>query len=250
MSRQARGEVAYLAVARDLRAAILDHQYGEDDRLPTEAELVEKYKVSRQTVRHAMRELVTEGLVYRVPGRGTFPSRGGAGGEYLWHFGSNADLMGMSVDSAMQVMVPLARRVDTAAAARLRLDSDAVMTATFLRLHDGSPFGVTVVHLPPFIGTQLIEIESLTEPGRVSDTTVLRLIDEKCGVKVAYAEQSITVAMLPESAAGYLNAETGKAVMQTDRVYFDNADRPVELAISHILPELYSYRIRLRRSQT
>jgi len=42
------------------------------DKLPTEFELMEKFNVSRETVRKAIRRLVVEGLVYRKPGVGTF----------------------------------------------------------------------------------------------------------------------------------------------------------------------------------
>jgi GntR family transcriptional regulator of arabinose operon len=42
------------------------------DRLPSEPELVARYKVSRSTVREAITALVQEGLLYRIQGKGTF----------------------------------------------------------------------------------------------------------------------------------------------------------------------------------
>ncbi len=46
-----------------------------EDMLPTESELVERYNLSRATVRQAFEMLVNQGLVYRRQGRGTFVSR-------------------------------------------------------------------------------------------------------------------------------------------------------------------------------
>ena len=43
-------------------------------RLPSEAHLVERLNVSRMTVHRALRELKAEGVIVRVPGRGTFVS--------------------------------------------------------------------------------------------------------------------------------------------------------------------------------
>ena len=45
---------------------------GPGHRLPSDAELVAEFSVSRMTARNAMSHLAEEGLVDRQPGRGTF----------------------------------------------------------------------------------------------------------------------------------------------------------------------------------
>ncbi len=44
-------------------------------RLPTDAELIERFGVSRMTVRRAMERLVLRGFIVRYPGRGTYANR-------------------------------------------------------------------------------------------------------------------------------------------------------------------------------
>ena len=67
------GEVtAYRQLAANLRDAVAAGRYPPRRRLPTEAELVGSTGLSRQTVRRAFQELVSEGVIYRVRGRGTF----------------------------------------------------------------------------------------------------------------------------------------------------------------------------------
>lgn len=54
---------------------IKNGQYKVGDVLPTEAELTEKYEISRTTVRQAMTELVQDGWLHRMKGKGTFVSQ-------------------------------------------------------------------------------------------------------------------------------------------------------------------------------
>jgi GntR family transcriptional regulator len=62
----------YYQVEMDLRALIRSGAVAPDDILPPENELSKLYGVGRQTVRQALSRLVTDGLIARQAGRGTF----------------------------------------------------------------------------------------------------------------------------------------------------------------------------------
>ena len=57
---------------RELKERIADGHYPSGIQLPSEAELVERYGVSRSTVRSALSALEAEGLIVRRWGVGTF----------------------------------------------------------------------------------------------------------------------------------------------------------------------------------
>lgn len=236
---------SYGALADSLREAIRSGEYGEGDRLPTEAELAASRAVSRQTVRRAMQELVAEGLVYRVAGRGTYPVT--HSDRYLRHLGSIEDLMSLSLDTDCEIIMPLQRRVDVAAAGRLRLDSDDVFTVTFIRRLAGVPFCHTFVALPPEVGSAFADVEELTVPGARSRITVIGLIDDRLGQPIRDADQSVTATVPSAEVAKHLHCSAGSPVLRIDRVYYDAGSHPVELAVSHFDPQHYSYRVRLRR---
>ncbi len=241
-------ESSYRSLAREVRKQILQGRYADGRKLPTEAEFSAQYQVSRQTVRRAFQDLVAEGMVYRVPGRGTFAAPRDVG--YVRQFGSVDDLMGLSADTQMDVITPLRRQVDVNAAGRLRLTSDIVYSLAFRRSHRGTPFCLTVVSLPPEAGLALTSAAELSAAGATSEVTVIGLLDSRLDAPIAEAEQSITVALADAAAANALGCPAGHSLLRIDRLYLDSSGTPVELAVSHFLPELYSYRTKLRRSVT
>lgn len=240
-----RTEAAYQRLARTLRGEIRRGRYAGGVRLPTEAELAREFSVSRQTVRRAFHDLVAEGLVRRTAGRGTFAT---PQGPYLRQFGSIEDLMGLSLDTELEIVEPLRRQVDIEAASRLRLDGDVVHSVLFRRRHNRIPFCVTAVHVPPEIGSRLAGLPELTTTGAVSDVTVIAMVDTRTGHPIAEAEQSITAVAAGQEVSGRLGCAPGTPLLRVDRTYLTTAGQLVELAVSHFLPEHYSYRVKLRRS--
>ena len=86
----------YRVIAEQLRQQIEDREFEAGKQLPTEQELQERYGASRNTIRDAIKQLITLGLVETRPGQGTFvvppidpfvttltgdPTEGGGGGE-------------------------------------------------------------------------------------------------------------------------------------------------------------------------
>ena len=67
-----------------VRSRIQSGDYQPGDRIPSEANLIQEFGVSRPTVARALQELQRRGLVNRRRGAGTYVSRGGCSGK---HFG-------------------------------------------------------------------------------------------------------------------------------------------------------------------
>ncbi|MBV8854374.1 MAG: winged helix-turn-helix transcriptional regulator [Sinobacteraceae bacterium] len=65
---QIRMEPAYRKVAAAIEQRILDRSLREGERLPPELELARQFGVNRSTVREALRELESNGLVMRKSG--------------------------------------------------------------------------------------------------------------------------------------------------------------------------------------
>ena len=64
--------VKHIQIFNDLKKQIVEGKFADDGRLPSEAQLVRKYKVSRPTAARALHDLQAAGLVERRAGSGTF----------------------------------------------------------------------------------------------------------------------------------------------------------------------------------
>ena len=160
----------------------------------------------------------------------------------------------------MEVLQGLSRRIDVTVASRLRLDHDVVYTVVFRRLHDrragaqrpgeiddGVPFVVTTVHLIEPVARLVLDSPELAD-GAVGTNTVIGVLEPHLDHPIAEAAQSITVAPADELVASALGCPPGHAMLRVDRLYSDTTGTPVELSVSHFLPEQYTYRVTLRRS--
>ncbi|OZB92904.1 substrate-binding domain-containing protein [Paenibacillus sp. XY044] len=65
-------EPLYIQIQNHFKQLIASRQLKEDDRIPTEKELIDQFQVSRITVANALAELAGEGWIYRIPGRGSY----------------------------------------------------------------------------------------------------------------------------------------------------------------------------------
>lgn len=65
-------DLVWRQIVSDIEAMVASGELGSGHRLPPEDELAGLYGVSRGTIRRALTQLVEDGLVTRVHGRGTF----------------------------------------------------------------------------------------------------------------------------------------------------------------------------------
>lgn len=65
----------YRQLAAILRARVERGDWQADKPIASENQLVQEYELARTTVRRAIKVLAEEGVVYVVPGRGTYVTR-------------------------------------------------------------------------------------------------------------------------------------------------------------------------------
>ena len=65
----------YYQLTEIIRERVRSGEWPPGTPIPSERELCEQYGISRMTARQSLTELVTEGLLYREQGKGTYVGR-------------------------------------------------------------------------------------------------------------------------------------------------------------------------------
>lgn len=145
----------WMQILADLRRRLAAGEFAE--RFPGDAQLVERYGVSRHTVREAVRRLQAEGLLERRRGQGTFVT----GPRIEQPVGVMYSLF-RSIEQAGAVQESVVRaleeRRDDKAEAMLGCPGEPLVYLERLRLADGTPIALDCSWLPaslarPLLGT-------------------------------------------------------------------------------------------------
>jgi DNA-binding GntR family transcriptional regulator len=130
----------------------------------------------------------------------------------------------------------------------MKLTDEELMLVVLRRLHDGIPFVLTRVHLPEVVARTVLGRDEVAE-GAVGTNTIIGLTEPHLDEAIAEAAQSITVPPADADVVTALGCPPAHPMLRVDRLYSDASGTPVELAVSHFLPEQYTYRVTLRRSR-
>lgn len=239
--RFARPEVPlYYQLRTLLREQIVSGAYRADDRLPTEAEVVSSYGVSRITVRQAFQSLEEEGLIRREAGRGTFVTGQGLEQDTLQMAGSLDDLISIGMATSVQLLDLRDVGATSRDARVFGVDEGAAMVqCTRLRLYHDKPYSHIVNRLPQAIAERLDE-EDFRTGG------ILAAL-ERQGVKLGDADQQVRATLADPPIADVLDIDIGAPLLLVDRVVFTAEGTPVERVHTHYRSDIYCLNVHLTR---
>jgi GntR family transcriptional regulator len=183
-----------------------------EDQLPTEGELAERFKVSKITVRQALRDLADLGYIRREQGRGTFVQRPPVilGPRELTSFTGEMRGHGMRATSEVleQDTIPAAPDI----AAMLGIDGeDEVFRLKRLRLADGEPMGVQTAFIPAELVPGISHINFVNE-------SLYDVLGTRYNLYPSSAQETHIAFAVGSDDARLLHLVPGSAVMAAERV--------------------------------
>jgi len=239
IGRLERGEVPlYVQLIRILRTQIKSGEYKAGDALPTEDLLSKSFGVSRITVRAALRTLAEEGVIARHSGKGTFVSE---------KLGLGASLAACTIDDLLYGgeetrRLNLGRKVVAASrgvAATLQVTPGAkVVQYRRVMFVDKTPLA-HVTLTAPFSLCRTISEE------RLGQSTLILFLSEHYGVQLSAVEQWTTVSLADKMTAEVLQIAAGDPILLIERVFHDQDEQPIEIAVNRYRTDIYRHYLRL-----
>jgi DNA-binding GntR family transcriptional regulator len=230
----------YARIEAKLRDAIAEGRHPVGTLLPTEAELCAALKVSRHTIREALRRLVEAGLVERRQGAGSIvvarePSRGDVhtipGIDGLRRYAADTRLV-----IARRGLSPLTREE---AAQTLGQPGEGWLRVEGVRVgQDGRPLATAEVLIAP----RYVAIAG-DLPER---SAIYRLIEARFGVAVEEVVQEISAGHLPAPVAALLRRRPREVGMFFMRRYVETSGATMLVSRSWHPAERFTYAMRLR----
>ena len=208
------------------------------DALDSERTLVERFGVSRVTVRRALGQLDAEGLIVRVHGSGTYVSDAQLIGKTLRLTSFTDDMRERGLDAAAVVLASEVVRAGPGVATQLRIDPGAdVLRLRRLRLASKTPMALEEAFVPLGLFPGIEERDL---------TTSLYTSFGDYGFRVDRARQQITAVALTEEEATLLDSEPGMPALRVERVSMDRLGQPLEQVASIYRSDRYHFDITVR----
>src|SRR5258708_15920950 len=231
----------YESVESALAAGIADGTMPPETQLPPEEGLVDRFKVSRMTVRKAIQNLVERGLVEVRRGKGTFVVQPKITQELTELTGFVEDMQALGRTPTARLLDKRIVAADEAVAHHLALPPGAmVVRIQRVRLADGVAMSFDETYLPREIGEKVADNDLEAEP-------VFALLEDKYDTPLVEAEYKLEAAAADPVAAQALQVPAGSPILLIERTSYTAANRPVDYERLHYRADLIHFVTRLAR---
>ncbi len=232
----------YHQLAGDLRRQLEGGAWTAHELLPSEAELGERYRVSRTVVRQALDELERSGAIYRVKGRGSFMAERKLSAYLLQDvagFAANMAAQGLEVQSQVlrQDFVP----APAAIARALGVPENAiVLRLERLRFVKGEPLYLGTTFVPEALGRRVTSTD-------FTSRSLNAALAQDAGHEPAGGMRLIEAVAAGRLEADFLRVRVGAPLFRLFAVTYDEQGAGLECSEVWLRADRLAFRVALGR---
>lgn len=216
------GATLYNHIKLRLREAIESGQYRPGERIPSEHELVEQFGVSRATVRKAISELVLEGWLHRIQGRGTFVAKPKFRQTLsrLTSFTEDMQLLGLTPRTKLISLNSEGANEEIAERLGIK-KGDRIIYIERLRFADDEPMALNISILPYHFVPKL-------ESHDLEKNSLYEILEHHYGLILSRAEQTLEPTLASPETASLLKVKIGAPLLLVEGIVYLKNGAPIE----------------------
>jgi GntR family transcriptional regulator len=230
----------YYQIQEFIKELIENGELRPGDSLPPEREYAERYQISRMTVRQAFTQLVNEGYLYRMQGKGTFVAERKIEQPLQGLTSFTEDMKSRGLEPGSQLIhfeiIPATKQI---AGQLLIAEYGPVYEIKRIRMADSVPMAIET----NYISANLVK--GLTE--QIVNKSLYAHIEGQLDLRIDSASQIIESSIASQSEANYLKISKGAPVMLIQRNTFLKDNTPVEFVKSVYRADRYKFMIQMKR---
>lgn len=216
-----------------LRQPIVAGQLPPGSSLPREADLAARYGVSLITVRQALRDLESEGLIRKRAAKPAVVVEPESRGGGSFAFKSFAEIAASTRDRRLEIHSYRRERSSRAAKAFGLPPEEPIPCLRATLFMKDEPTGQTTFYFPPAIGARMKRSD-------FDDVVVFRSVQRHLGITLSGATITVRADVADEKLATALDYEVGRPILVIEMLYRSADGEPVELTINRNRADLFS----------
>jgi GntR family transcriptional regulator len=234
----------YAVLEAQIATGIAGGEYPVGSQLPTEDQFIQRYAMSRTTVRKAMQNLSDRGLIEIRRGTGTFVAQPRITQELTELTGFVEDMDAHGLTATARLIDRIVVAADTEVAQHLALAvGTRVMRIRRVRLANGVGMSVDETYLPLEIGEKIVTHDLEVEP-------IFKLLEQRYDIPLVDAEYKLEAASAGHDVAAALGVQPGSPIFLIERTSYSVGDRPIDYEKLHYRADLIRFRTRLSRRKS
>lgn len=213
----------YYQLRQILEAEIASGRIDPGDRLPSEAELCDRYGVSRTVVRQTLSDLENESLIVRFKGRGSFVA-GPKTSELLVQSltSLHEDVRARGQDLETRVLRLETEPVSPYVADILKLAPGAkIVLLERLRIVDAVPLQLTTAYLPYALCAPILDLD-------MSQRSLYEVLEQDLGFDLHRGRRSVGSSLAGKIVAEHLAIRENDPVLVLSGATYLSDGRPIE----------------------
>ena len=212
----------YVQIYVELKDKIESMVYKPNEMLPSENELVEQFKVTRVTVRNAIKKLKDEGRIHTEKGIGSFVNPPRIMQQLHKMYSLTREFVEEGHDLEIVIINMHTDHYTNVIKKNLQLEpeDEVVLIQIIRKIHD-----IPVLAQFSYLPLKVIPDLSLAE---LKDASIYTILKEKYNIKLLNAKEYLDPIIADDYYSKLLEVELNTPLFLTERITYTSDDRPIE----------------------